>query len=177
MFPAFVIHHPIHTERDDIVSDLVKKTGATQFQSYLLSDPVRGCLMSHIGVAKLARSLHPDSHYIVFEDDCELSENWQLPLQDASGFDITYIGYNDKCEWATFGTHAMLVSPKARDILIDKVALWGPMEHDRNACDHIISKMCRVEGLSVCMPKYERREEFCRQKKGLKSTITGQIRT
>lgn len=176
MFPSFVIHHPQHTERDEVVSDLVKKTGAIQFQSYLLTDPVRGCLMSHIGVAKLARSLHPDSHYIVFEDDCELFENWQLPLQDASGFDVTYIGYTDKCEWATFGTHAMVISPKARDILINKVALWAPMDK-KDAADHLISRMCREEGLSVCMPKYERREEFCRQKRGLKSTITGNIRT
>jgi len=176
MFPAFVIHHPIHTEREEIVSDLVKKTEATQFQSYLLTDPVRGCLMSHIGVAKLARSLFPDKHYLVFEDDCELLDDWKLPLQDASGFDVAYLGYNDKCEWATFGTHAMLISPRARDILIDKVALWAPMDKN-NATDHLISRMCREEGLSVCMPRYEMRERFCRQKKGLKSTITGNIRT
>ena len=175
MFPSFVIHSPTHTDRNEIVEDIVNKTGATQFQSYLLSDPVRGCLASHVGVAKLAKSLHPESHYLVFEDDWELLD-WQIPIQDASGFDVVYLGYNDKCEWATFGTHALLISPKARDLIIEKVLLWSPVDK-KSAYDHLLSRLCREEGLKVCMPKYEMRESFCRQKKGLKSTITGNIRT
>ena len=175
MFPSFVIHSPTHTDRNEIVEDIVNKTGAIQFQSYLLSDPVRGCLASHVGVAKLAKSLHPESHYLVFEDDCELLD-WQIPIQDASGFDVVYLGYNDKCEWATFGTHALLISPKARDLIIEKVLLWSPVDK-KSAYDHLLSRLCREEGLKVCMPKYEMRETFCRQKKGLKSTITGNIRT
>lgn len=175
MFPSFVIHSPTHTDRNEIVEDIVKKTEATQFQSYLLSDPVRGCLASHVGVAKLAKSLFPDKHYLVFEDDCELLDQWKLPLQDASGYDVVYLGYNDKCEWATFGTHALLISPKARDLIIEKVLLWAPTDK-KSAYDHLLSRLCREEGLSVCMPKYEMRESFCRQKKGLKSTITGNIR-
>ena len=175
MFPSFVIHSPTHTDRNEIVEDIVNKTGAIQFQSYLLSDPVRGCLASHVGVAKLAKSLHPESHYLVFEDDCELLD-WQIPIQDASGYDVVYLGYNDKCEWATFGTHALLISPKARDLIIEKVLLWSPVDK-KSAYDHLLSRLCREEGLKVCMPKYEMRESFCRQKKGLKSTITGNIRT
>ena len=177
MFPAFVIHSPTHTDRNEIVEDIVNKTGATQFQSYLLSDPVRGCLASHVGVAKLAKSLYPESHYLVFEDDCELFENWNVPIQDASGFDVVYLGYTDKCSYATFGTHALLLSPKARDLIIDKILLWAPFTDKKNAYDQVLSLMCREEGLSVCMPKYEMRETFCKQKRGLKSTITGHIRT
>lgn len=176
MFPSFVIHNPTHSERDEIVKDIVAKTEATQFQAYVLSDPVRGNLFSHIGVAKLAKSMFPDQHYLVFEDDCELSSAWKDPIADVSGFDVIYLGYNDRCSYATFGTHALCISPKARDLIIEKAGLVAKEVDRKNAFDHILSRICRDDGLRVTMPKLELKETFCRQKKGLRSTITGQIR-
>ena len=176
MIPAFVIHDATHTERDDIVKDIVAKTEAIQFQAYVLSDPVRGCLFSHIGVAKLAKSLFPDQHYLVFEDDCELSSAWKDPIADVSGYDVIYLGYNDRCSYATFGTHALCISPRARDLIIEKAGLVAKQVGKKNAFDHILSAICRDDKLVVCMPKYDMREVYCRQKKGLRSTITGEIR-
>ena len=176
MLPAFVIHDASHTERDDIVKDIVAKTDATQFQAYVLSDGLRGNLFSHIGVAKLAKSLFPDQHYLVFEDDCELLENWKDTIADVSGYDVMYLGYNDRCKYATFGTHALCISPKARDLIIEKAGLVAKQVDRKNAFDHILSAICRDEHLLVCMPKIELKETFCRQKKGLRSTITGEIR-
>lgn len=176
MFPAFVIHHSSHVERDEVVKDIMTKTNAVMFEAHMLPDKLRGNLMSHIGVAKLAKALHPDSHYIVFEDDCELLEDWTMPLQDVSGIDVIYIGYNDRCSYATFGTHAICLSPRARDLFIEKAAFYGKETDRANACDHVLSRMCREERLPVAMPKYDMKERFCRQKKGLVSTITGEVR-
>lgn len=176
MLPSFVIHHSTHSERDEVVKDIMKKTEAVLFEAYLLPDRVRGCLMSHIGVAKLARSLFPDKHYLVFEDDCELLDGWDTLMKDVSGIDVVYLGYTDRCEWGTFGTHALMLSPRARDLIIEKACFYGKDTVQKNAYDHILSKMCREESLSVAMPRYESRQKYCRQKKGLKSTITGQIR-
>lgn len=177
MLPAFVIHHSAHSERDEVVKDIMTKTHAVLFEAYVLPDRVRGCLMSHIGVAKLARSLFPEKSYLVFEDDCELYDGWDKLLADVSGVDVCWLGYTDKCNWATFGTHALCISPKARDLIIEKACFYGKDTHTKNAYDHILSKMVREEGLSSAMPPYERRFEFCRQKVGLVSTITGHVRT
>ena len=177
MLPSFVIHHSTHSERDEVVKDIVQKSGAVQFEAYILSDRVRGCLFSHIGVAKLAKSLHPDQHYMVFEDDCELLDGWDTLMKDVSGVDVVYLGYTDRCSWATFGTHALVLSPRARDLIIEKAGLYAKETHSKNAYDQVLSKMCREEGLSVAMPKYEDRQTYCRQKKGLVSTITGHVRT
>lgn len=177
MIPAFVIHHPSHVQRADVVKDLCEKTKAVVFEAHLMSDPISGCMSSHLGVARLAKSLHPESHYLVLEDDCELLEGWDQLLVDVSGFDVTYLGYTDRCYWATFGTHALVLSPKARDILLEKGADYGQATKPKNTYDHALSELCRKEGLSVRMPQYGMHELFCRQKRGLKSTITGHIRT
>lgn len=176
MLPAFVIHHSAHSERDEVVKQIQEKTKAITFEAHILPDRVRGCLFSHIGVAKLARSLYPTSSYLVFEDDCELSDDWDKLLADVSGVDVCWLGYTDKCDWATFGTHALVLSPRARDLVIEKACLYGKDTFEKNAYDHILSKMAREEGLKVAMPPYDRRKEFCRQKKGLVSTITGRVR-
>lgn len=175
MIPSFVLHNSASTERDAVVDELVKKTGATQFQSYLLDDKVMGCLESHLGVAKLAKALHPTSDYLVFEDDCELFDGWEQ-MRDVSGIDVVYIGYTDRCEWATFGTHAVKLSPKARDKVLELAHEVGKTTHAKFAYDQVLSKICRQEGLSVAMPKYEMREQFAKQKRGLVSLITGRPR-
>jgi hypothetical protein len=177
MFPSFVIHHSNHVERDEVVKDILEKSKATMFEAYLLPDGLRGNLMSHVGVAKLARSMAPNKHYIVFEDDCELLDHWEETLKGAQEYDVVYIGYTDRCEKATFGTHALCLSPRARDMIIQKAVFYANDTERKNAFDWILSKMCREEGLTVAMPKMEYRETFCRQKRGIKSTVTGEVRT
>lgn len=171
MIPAYVLHNDSCSERAPIVKELVAKTGAIRFQSFLLDDRVMGCLMSHVGVAKLAKARHPDSPYLVFEDDCELFDGWEQ-MRDVSGVDVVWIGYTDRCEWGTFGTHALRISPKARDKIIELSEHYGKETHAKNAFDQVLSLICRKEGLSVAMPKYELREEFAKQKRGVVSLIT-----
>lgn len=171
MLPAFVLHNSASTERDEIVRELVKKTGATQFQSFLLDDRVMGCLESHLGVAKIAKALHPTSDYLVFEDDCELFDGWEQ-MRDVSGVDVVWIGYTDRCEHSTFGTHALRMSPRARDKILELSYSVGRRTQAKNAFDQVLSKICREEGLSEAMPKYEMREQFAKQKRGVVSLIT-----
>lgn len=173
---AFVLHNSSCVERDEIVEELVKKTKATVFQSYLLSDGKEGCRQSHIAVAKLAKALYPLDKYIIFEDDCVLAEDWEDCLKGLEFADVVYLGYNDKCEHTTFGTHALLLSPKARDVIIENAEKHKDDVINKGAYDFILSLLCRKYGLLTCMPKMQDRERYCHQKRGLKSQITGMIR-
>lgn len=177
MNPAYILHHSSCKDRRDLVSDVVNKTRATIVESYWLpNDGLRGNSISHVLVAKLAQSQHPDKHYLVFEDDCVLSEDWAITTQDLSFADVVYIGYTNEANDIVFGTHALMISPKARDKIIQWTETLGNKVHRKNAFDHILSLLCRQEGLVVCKPKFEVREKYARQKKGIKSYITGQIR-
>ena len=176
IYPAFVIHDNGCYEREEIVKDLVEKTKATVFQSYLHKDANKGCCFSHIAVAKVAKSLYPTKHYLVFEDDCVLFDGWEDTLKGLEFADVVYIGYTDKCDKATFGTHALLISPKARDIIIEHGVDVGQQVRPVYAYDWTLSALCRKYGLITCMPKMEDREKWCIQKRGLVSQITGRIR-
>ena len=176
MIPAFVIHDRACQRREEIVLQLLDKTKATVFQSYVLTNGAEGCMNSHLGVARTAKALYPTSHYLVFEDDCILEEGWEECLKGMQFVDVLYLGYNDKCSKATFGTHALYLSPKARDILIEHTREEGQQVEVKNAMDWILSSLCRKYGLITCMPKHEDRERWCHQQKGLVSQITGRVR-
>ena len=176
MNPAFVLHSSSCSERDDIVIDIINKTKATVFESYVFSDGKKGCRYSHIGACKLARSLYPDKHFLIFEDDCVLSEDWADVLKGHEFADILYLGYNDRSEHSVFGTHALYISPKARDVIIEHTEEWKNEVVDKGAYDMILSLLCRKYGLITCIPRMEDREKYAVQKKGLISQITGKIR-
>lgn len=176
MYPSFVIHHQGSTDRDDLVVNIVKETGAIIFQSIWLDNKHKGCSLSHVQVAKMALKLFPLKHYLVFEDDCVLSENWADCLKGLEMADVVYLGYNGKCEHTIFGTHALLLSPKARDAIIDFTSEVAEDVVHKWAFDHILTRICRTKGLVVAMPKLEHKEVYAVQKKGLISTITGKER-
>jgi GR25 family glycosyltransferase involved in LPS biosynthesis len=176
MLPAFIIHDSSCSERTEIVKELVKKTHATLVWAVMMPNGKDGCRMSHQAVARLARRLHPTSHYLVFEDDCVLSEDWQKCIEGMEVADILYLGYNGKCEHTTFGTHALMISPKGRDKILSESEKLSDQVVDKGAYDHILSKLCRQEGLLTAMPPPDEKEKWAWQKKGLKSLITGQIR-
>jgi GR25 family glycosyltransferase involved in LPS biosynthesis len=176
MIPSFVIHNSSSKDRDLFVDALLKQTRATVFEAIMTPKGVDGCRQSHINVAKLAKQLHPTSHYIVFEDDCILSENWQEILKGYEFADVLYLGYNDRCSKAVFGTHALYLSPKARDVIIEGAERYKDCVENKGAYDWILSLLCRKYGLITCMPKMENRELFCHQAKDVVSLITGQTR-
>jgi len=176
MIPAFVIHHPSSSERSEIVKDLVEKTDAVVVEAILLSDGKAGCRASHLRVAHLAKEQYPKSHYLVFEDDCILSEDWKDCLAGMEMADVLYLGYNDKCSHTTFGTHALMISPRARDKILLETENLADKVIDKGAFDHILSKLCRQEGLLTCMPPPDEKSRWAYQKKGLRSLITGNLR-
>ena len=174
MIPAFVIHHTSSKDRIDLVEKIVKETGAIRFQSVWLDDHKLGCMRSHIGVAKLAKSLYPTQSYLVFEDDCELYEGWRDLLNTTA--DIVYLGYNDKSTKVIYGTHALYITPKMRDIIIADTERVKDDVIDKRAFDHILSKLIVDHMCSMSYPSYDVREKYCKQSRGLRSTITGKIR-
>jgi GR25 family glycosyltransferase involved in LPS biosynthesis len=176
MLPAFVIHNPSSSERTEIVEKLVSQTKATVVSAVMMPNGKDGCRASHQAVARLARALHPTKHYLVFEDDCVLSDDWERCIEGMEVADVLYLGYNGKSEHTTFGTHALMLSPKARDKILSGSEKLKDEVIDKGAYDHILSKLCRQEGLLTAMPPLDEKERWAVQKKGLKSLITGQIR-
>jgi GR25 family glycosyltransferase involved in LPS biosynthesis len=158
------------------VKTLVQRTKGTVVSAVMLDNGKDGCRASHLAVARLARGLHPDKHYLVFEDDCVLSEDWEKCIEGMEMADVLYLGYNDKCSHTTFGTHALLISPKARDKIVSDSEKLKDEVIDKGAYDHVLSKLCRQEGLLTAMPPVDEKDRWAWQKKGLKSTITGQLR-
>jgi len=177
MLPAFIIHNSSCSERAEIVKQLQSMTGATIVEAIMMKDGKQGCRSSHLCVARLARSLHPNKHYLVFEDDCVLSEDWKYCIEGMECADVLYLGYNDKSRDVTFGTHALMISPKARDKILSETEKLAPVVENKGAYDHILSKLCRQEGLLTAMPPLDEKENWAYQKKGLKSQITGNLRT
>jgi hypothetical protein len=176
MIPSFIIHNPHSSERAEIVKTLVQRTKGTVVSAVMLDNGKDGCRESHLAVARLARGLHPDKHYLVFEDDCVLSDGWEQCLEGMQMADVVYLGYNDKSSSVTYGTHAVCYSPKARDAILTWTEALKDDVGDRGAYDHILSKICRQEGLLVAMPPPDQRDRWAVQKKGLTSLITGRSR-
>lgn len=141
-----------------------------------MSDRKAGCRASHLKVAQMAKELYPTKHYLVFEDDCVLSEDWKACLEGMEIADVLYLGYNDKCRHTTFGTHALLISPKARDNILSKTETLVDSVLDIGAYDHILSKLCRQEGLLTAMPPVNEKDRWAWQQKGIQSLITGRLR-
>ena len=169
---AYIIHHDQSTERKQIVQDLQKKTGAIIVNACWFPDHEKGCTLSHLKVALHAKKNAPDESYIVFEDDCELLEDTKMIFSKFSAADVFYLGYNDvgrneKGDKLIFGTHALMISPKARELLLNYEDIFS------KPFDHALSELCTKEKLHVVYPEYDKREAYARQKKDIISTITG----
>ena len=176
MIPAFVIHADSAMDRKPLVDDIVKKTGAIIVEAIMLPYGPEGCTRSHVEVAKLAKELFPHDSYLVFEDDCVLSDGWDEIYKTHLTADIVYLGYNDYCEHTIFGTHALLMSPKARDLFLQQWKRIGETVGNRMATDWILSRLIRDNKLHVVLPT-KQSKDLAMQKKGLTSLITKRVRT
>lgn len=94
-----------------------------------------GCTLSHLKIAKIAKSFNLYS-YFVFEDDCELIDNFnelfqQCYMQVPSDWDLLYLGGNHQAPLihvmpnisktvATFTTHSYAVKNTVYDALINE---------------------------------------------------------
>ncbi len=176
MIPAFVIHADSAVERNPLVDQIVKKTGAIIVEAVMISNGAEGCTRSHVEVAKLAKELYPHDSYLVFEDDCVLSDGWDRIIRDNPTADVIYIGYNDLCEHTIFGTHALMMSPKARDLFLQQWKIIGEKVENKMATDWILSRLFVENKLHTVIPRKEFKD-LAMQKKGLVSTITKRVRT
>lgn len=173
---AYIIHLDQSFDRNGLVQDLQQKTGAEIVKAVHSSDGRLGCLVSHLKVALKAKQENPEKSYLVFEDDCVLLEDIDVILNKFNIADITYLGYNsssynknESCMYF-YGTHALLISPKVRDLFIENLL-------DCNEpIDHKISKLIKKFNLSVACPTQECCEMYAMQQKGLLSTITNMPR-
>jgi hypothetical protein len=178
MIPAFVIHDSQCHERDEIVQDIVNKTGAIVVEAILCKHGAEGCTKSHLKAAELAKELFPHESYLVFEDDCCLIDGWDDIVKKNRGADLIFVGYTDMCEHTVFGTHSLYVSPKTRDCFLlqaEEIGRSLPMPHTM-ATDWIYSRLVGRNNLRCVLPMPNEKNIYCFQKKGLRSTITGKIR-
>ena len=188
MLPGYIIHNSSQTERKEIVEKLIQATGAKVVEAvWNTQDPVWGCRESHKKVARLAKEEHPDSPYLVFEDDCEIvrSDFLDLLVENAD-VDVLYFGVNGFCTHKlpfvcrhSWGTHAMYITPKVRDLLLTKEHEFLKMKFPlgNHPLDQLFCVMEACEQLKVWKPDETTMKKWVRQKPGLKSAISGSIRT
>lgn len=188
MLPAYIIHNSKQKEREDIVKKLVEATDAKIVEAvWSTDDPVWGCRESHKKVARLAKEEHPFSSYLVFEDDCEIVDPSFLDLMvENPDVDVLYFGVNGFCTHKlpfplrhSWGTHAMMLSPKARDALLEKEEKYLQMKFPlgNHPLDQLFCVMEHCEELKVWKPDERKMKKWVRQKPGLVSAISGAVRT
>lgn len=173
---AYIIHSSSCLERNEVVDQLIQKTGGERVEAVILPNRVEGCLRSHLKVAQIAKERHPSEPYLVFEDDCILEEGWDSILHQSTFADLIYIGYTEASQDTIFGTHALWIRPKLRDLFLEKGEDYAFKVRFHWATDWIIPKICQDYKLNVFRPAYALREKWAHQKKGLMSQITGKIR-
>jgi hypothetical protein len=173
MIPAFLIHSSDSHDRDDVVKNILDEVNVEIVEAIVLDNRLLGCCLSHLKVAHLARQLYPNLPYLVLEDDCVLKPGWKEGVWDLSG-DVVYLGYNDKHSTGVlFGTHAMLISPAARDYLIEHLE-QSIRSSKVPEYDWLCWKLWMDGKFEVGSP--DQKDLYCEQKKGLVSLITGNIR-
>lgn len=177
MFPAYILHHSSTKEREQLVKNLQEQTGAIVFDPvWLPENPPRGCRESHVKLANTMKEINPDSPYIVFEDDCEIIDpGFYSLLSDHPHVDLLYFGVTQygtlnryhNIPHCSFGTHAMYITPKARDIFLEH---WNEIVQEGIPhIDQIWNVIEHNYSLSTWKPQPQDRHRWVRQKPGLPS--------
>uniref|UniRef100_A0A6C0EQ38 Glycosyl transferase family 25 domain-containing protein n=1 Tax=viral metagenome TaxID=1070528 RepID=A0A6C0EQ38_9ZZZZ len=173
-----VIHITKAVERDDLVKQIVDLTGATIFEAILHEKGGIGCTMSHKEIYKQS---YPED-LLIFEDDCQINDPSFVKFIEESKdkYDIIYIGVNkifykntinsffQKNKINSYGTHAMWISPKAINLYLN----YNPKSME---IDNIWSEIENKYNLKVWRPTNI--YKYVEQRVGLKSYITGKLRT
>ena len=180
--PSYIIHSSTCPDRDGLVEMLRDEADAEVVEAvWDPQDPKRGCRESHKKIAAMAKRDYPDCSDLVFEDDCEfVSPRWYYPSIAGGEVDLIYLGVNGYGKFFgdlySYGTHAMIISPKVRDLILEKTDDYVDAVWEKGAFDHILNKMCYDHKISVWRPPEREKERWVRQAKGYKSTITGNLR-
>ena len=170
---TYVIHAAISVDREPLVEELILQANAEVYPAIILLDGREGCRQSHFSAY---RSTSED--VLVFEDDCEIiADDFLSPIPlFREHYDLIYLGYNSLCNSGSWGTHALWVSPRAKNCLFNWLpsyeTVMPPLDLIWNHVEH--TSPCESGGLRVWRPADGRR--YVRQKPGLRSIITGGIR-
>jgi len=132
-----------------------------------------GCTASHLEIYKR----YPSEGILVWEDDCEVLRDDILEVVERykSDYDIVYLGVNSKFRDSpkgpelSYGTHAMWLSPTAREKILTMRQLMKTKE-----IDHLWNQTQVKFKLRVWRP--DPVDLYCRQAPRLHSYITNKLR-
>lgn len=181
--PCFLIAMLGSVERAENIATLIQKFNPIIQRAILNNSPQVGNCLSHLQVARTAKLLFPDKPYLVLEDDAEVKDDkfWIL-AEEHKDVDLLYFGYNNSCHHYkpiyteyTWGTHALLISPSARDAIIEKYDEVNNMEFwtKEIGFDSMLTVIAHKAGLTSWKPAKEDRYKYICQKEGFTSFLSG----
>lgn len=184
--PVFLIAMLGNKERKENIEKLIDKFHPFVIKAVLNNSPQVGNCLSHYQVARMAKLLFPDKSYLVLEDDAEVVDDnfWSL-IEEHKDVDLLYFGYNGVCNHTkpvdleyVWGTHALLISPSARDAIIekydevDKSEFWTQYV----GFDSLLTVIAHKANLTTWKPSLEDRYKYICQKEGYVSFLSGNLR-
>jgi hypothetical protein len=165
---AYVIHMSSAREREALVQDIERLTGAQRFEAIRELPGEVGCHKSHMAIY---HSVPAGEDLLLFEDDCEiLDPSFMTMVQEQKKHhDIVYIGLNyiffdSQNRMNSYGAHAMWISPYAISCILNHTTDTIPIDKLWNEVEHAYHlRVWRPNPLTM----------YVRQKPGLRSYITG----
>ena len=181
--PVFLIAMLGSVERAENIAKLIQKFNPIIQRAILNNSPQVGNCLSHLQVARTAKLLFPNSPYLVLEDDAEVVDDkfWTL-VEEHKDVDLLYFGYNNSCSHYkpipteyVWGTHAVLISPSARDAIIEKYDEVNNMEFWTQyvGFDSMLTVIAHLAKLKSWKPAKEDRYKYICQKEGYTSFLSG----
>ena len=184
--PVILIAMLGSVERAENIATLINKFNPIIQRAITNNSPHRGNCLSHLQVAKTAKLLFPDLPYLVLEDDAfVVDENFWTLIDEHKDVDLLYFGYNNSCSHYkpipteyVWGTHCLLVSPKARDAIINHFEEVSNMEFwtQEIGFDSMLTVIAHKAGLTSWKPAKQDRYKYICQKEGFTSFLSGHKR-
>ena len=181
--PIYLIAMTDNADRKQTIQALVDRLDPIVVEAIKDANPWVGNCLSHLRVAELAKKEFPESSYMVLEDDAVIRDEkvWSL-VEEHKDVDILYLGYNGLCNHTipvnteyVWGTHALVVSPKARDAIIDtfETILTLKFWTTKIGFDSMLTVVQSVAKLTSWKPPFHERYNYICQKEGLVSMLSG----
>ena len=142
-----------------------------------------GCTLSHLSIITTSKA----PQVLIFEDDCEICDTTGLQdyIDNAPDYDILCLSTNENVDFTPYsdeyvqlsmfwGTHAIIITSKA----VPKIVETFESQLSKGQflpVDHLYSLAIKHHNLKAFAPTNIHR--FFRQKEGLVSSITGNVRT
>ena len=171
---SYVIHLESAVERKPYIEKIQSILPTEIFPAFFTPENGHlGCTASHLELYKR----HPNDGLLVWEDDCEILRDDILDVVNRykSDHDIVYLGVNSKFKETpkspefSYGTHAMWLSPTARE----KIQAMRHLVKTKEI-DHLWNQTQQKFKLRAWRP--DPIDMYCRQAPRLLSYITNKTR-